>query len=134
MNVIYTLFGSVKYDPYDDHVVGMFSTVEKAVQRAQYIMCKDEYDGFRIIKHELDSDVEGELVKMMHVGCMYHVQVTHQDRILPVTVLVRSEQDVVAQAKQWVVNHYAAQGVRVFKKHMQVSIVCSDETHVLICS
>lgn len=131
MNV-YILFGSVKYDPYDDHVVGVFSSVEKAVQRAQAIMCKDEYDHFRIMQHDLDSDAHGELVKNLGVGGMYHVQVTHQDRILPVTVLVRSEQDVVAQAKQWVVNHYAAQGVRVFKKHMQVSIVYSDDAPVLL--
>jgi hypothetical protein len=131
MNV-YTLFGSVKYDPYDDHVVGVFSTMEKAVQRAQIIMCQDEYEHFRIMQHELDSDAPGELVKTLGVGGMYHVQVTHQDRILPVTVLVRSEQDVVAQAKQWVVNHYAAQGVRVFKKHMQVSIVYSDDAPVLL--
>lgn len=132
VSTIYTLFGSVKHDPYEDHVVGVFSSVEKAVQRAQAVVAQDEYDRFCVMQHELDGDAESQMVKMMPVGHVYHVQVTHENHIMPLSVQARNQEEVFRISKQQVVDHFAAKGVRVFQKHMQVTIVYCDQVPVLI--
>lgn len=129
---VYTLMAAFKYDMYDMPCVGVFSSMENAVSHARKLVTQDAHDRFCVLRYEMDQLDDSSEVTTFVVGHEYSVQVTHKDLKNQFVVTVTTPEQAIVNARQLMVDYYAAQGVRVFKKHMVVQVLEKSAQGVLI--